>query len=272
MIKLHDSFPATLTGLDLVIGDSAKLLASVPPDTIDLVVTSPPYDGLRTYNGYYFDFETIARQLYRVMKPGGCVVWIVGDATIDGDETGTSFRQALFFKQCGFALHDTMIYEKTGTGACGSNRSYWQIFEYMFVFAKGKLKTVNRLKDTRNAKYGSVQTRGRISNNGDIKDNKIRIVPEFSVRSNVWRIQQGNNGDNNDTGHPAPFPEILAADHIASWSNPGDLIMDIFSGSGTTGKMCVLGGRNFLGFEISKEYALASEKRINYVAAQLKMF
>src|SRR5208282_2290869 len=270
MIKLHDSFPATLTGLDLVIGDSAKLLASVPPDTIDLVVTSPPYDGLRTYNGYCFDFETIAQQLYRVVKPGGVVVWIVGDATVDGDETGTSFRQALFFKQCGFRLNDTMIWNKGKFSAVGSLATrYAPVFEYMFIFSKGKLKTFNPLIDRKN------KTSGKLFGNVRQKDgtfkpmsNPGKMRREIGQRFNIWE----QCPDTRQVGHPAIFPERLAQDHILSWSNPGDLIMDIFSGSGTTGKMCVLGGRNFLGFEISKEYALESEKRINYVAAQLKMF
>src|SRR5574344_625094 len=133
-----------------------ETMAKMPDGFVDLTVTSPPYDNLRTYNGYSFDFEAVAKELFRVTKQGGVVVWVVGDATIKGSETGTSFRQALFFKEIGFNIHDTMIYEKNGTGACGSNNCYWQTFEYMFVFTKGKIKTVHRLDN------GKPRTKSRI--------------------------------------------------------------------------------------------------------------
>jgi site-specific DNA-methyltransferase (adenine-specific) len=118
---------------------------------VDLTITSPPYDDMRNYKGHGFnDFEKIVPELLRVTKNDGVVVWIVGDQTIKGDETGTSFRQALFFKEVGFNLFDTMIYLKTPRGAVGNNRTYWQTFEYMFVFAKGSPKTINLIKDRAN--------------------------------------------------------------------------------------------------------------------------
>ena len=134
-----------------------ETMAKMPNDFIDLTVTSPPYDGLRTYNGYSFPFEDIAKELYRVTKQGGVVVWVVADATIEGSETGTSFKQALFFMQCGFNLHDTMIYKKTGVGSSGSNLAYPQAFEYMFVFSKGRPNTINHLKDIENKEYGQLK-------------------------------------------------------------------------------------------------------------------
>ena len=245
-------------------GDCLEVMAQLPDASVDLTVTSPPYDNLRAYNGYTFDFEGIARELYRVTKPGGVVVWVVGDATVKGSETGTSFRQALYFKDvCGFNLHDTMIYEKAGTGACGSNLAYWQTFEFMFVLSKGRPKTVNRLADHKNTSAGARAARGRLSAAGEIKDRKMRMVPEFSVRSNIWRYNTNRFGMGPEK-HPAKFPEQLAADHIASWSNPGDVVLDPFLGSGTTGKMAVLAGRDFIGIEISDEYlAIASERIAN---------
>lgn len=239
---------------DLRLGDCAQVLKTLQDGSIDLTVTSPPYDNLRTYNGFTFDFEAIARELYRVMKPGGVVVWVVGDATVKGSETGTSFRQALFFKdECGFNLHDTMIYQKAGTGACGSNAAYRQTFEFMFVLSKGRPQTVNRLVDKPNARAGGVNTRGRISASGDVKDTKRRVTPAMSVRDNVWRYLAGNNGDDK-ISHPAKFPESLARDHILSWSNEGNTVLDPFLGSGTTGKMAMRAGRRFVGIEISEEY------------------
>ncbi len=251
-------------------GDCLDVLRTMPDGCIDLTVTSPPYDNLRTYNGFTFDFEGIARELYRVTKQGGVVVWVVGDATINGSETGTSFRQALYFKDaCGFNLHDTMIYQKAGTGACGSNLAYRQEFEFMFILSKGRPAAISRLRDQKNSSAGAVCTRGRPSRCGADKDKVRRVVPDFSVRPNVWRYSGGNASGDDRVAHPAKFPEALAADHITSWSNPGDTVLDPFMGSGTTGKMAALAGRKFVGIEISEEYLAIASERI--AAAQSRL-
>ena len=246
----------------ILCGDCVQIMKQMDDACIDLTVTSPPYDNLRTYNGYCFDFENVAKELYRVTKDGGVVVWVVGDATIKGSETGTSFRQALYFMECGFNLHDTMIYQKNGTGACGSNKCYWQTFEYMFVFSKGKIKTVNRLTTETTVKQGG----SRIKSNGEKKkENRISDNEKKSVRSNVWVYNVGNANNDDKTGHPAPFPEQLANDHILSWSNPNDIVFDPFMGSGTTAKMAMLNNRRFIGCEISEEYCNIIKDRLNNV-------
>lgn len=213
-------------------------MAKMPDNFVDLVVTSPPYDNLREYNGYVFDFEPIAKELYRVIKPGGVLVWVVGDATINGSETGTSYEQALYFKKyCGFNIYDTMIYEIAGTGAKGSNLAYWQSFEFMFVFSKWKPSAVNRIADIKNIGAGKTRAiRPKSQKIGSIKDTNS-IAPEYSVRPNVWRYAVGCN---DVTDHPAPFPEKLVRDHIYTWSNEGNLVYDPFGGSGTTMKMAHL--------------------------------
>ena len=192
------------------------------------------------------------------------VVWVVGDATVNGSETGTSFRQALFFKECGFNLHDTMIYQVPGVGAKGSNYSYWQVFEYMFVFSKGKPKTIKRIKDKKNKKAGTISTSNKQKRDGV----KTRLHPaggtvvgEYGIRDNVWVIPSGN-GHSEYTGHPAPFPEALARDHIISWSNESDIVLDCFSGSGTTPKMAKLLNRHYIGIDTSIEYVELSRKRL----------
>jgi DNA modification methylase len=244
----------------LYTGDNVQVMRErIADSSIQLTVTSPPYDNLRKYNGYAWDFEALARELYRVTKPGGVVVWVVADATVNGSETGTSFKQALFFKECGFNLHDTMIYEKAGTGACGSNYAYWSSFEFMFVISKGRPSTHNLICDKRNAYAGTATKGDRKRQDGRLHRNrKVRIIPEWSRRPNIWRIAAGFSR----TGHPAPFPDALAQDHILSWSNPGDLVLDPFSGSGTTGKMAVTNNRDFIGIEISPEYVQLQLARI----------
>lgn len=252
---------------ELYLGDCVQVMRDrIPDESIDLTVTSPPYDNLRTYNGYMFDFEATARELWRVTTPGGVVVWVVGDQTVDGSETGTSFRQALGFMAMGFRLHDTMIYFKDSVTFPDSNR-YHPSFEYMFVFSKNAPKTVHLLRDRKN-KWGNTFTFGRKTErnrDGSLKEKKITFIPDIGIRYNVWTINSGAGHSSQDTKaflHPATFPEALARDHILSWSNPGDLVLDPFMGSGTTGKMAKLLHRNFIGIDISEEYCNIAAKRI----------
>jgi len=244
-------------------------MARMPPEFVDLTVTSPPYDNLRKYNGYSFDFENVAKELYRVTKHGGVVVWVVSDQTIEGNETGTSFRQALYFKEIGFNLLDTMISVCPGTGAKGSILCYWQAFEYMFVFTKGSPKTTNRIADNLNRDYGKVRTISKKMREIGSRTDRPVPIKEFGVRTNFWFYGLGLN---DRTEHPAPFPEQLAADHIYSWSNEGDLVYDPFMGSGTTAKMAHIQKRTWIGSEISTEYVKLAEKRIAPYLAQTTLF
>ncbi|NCC88691.1 MAG: site-specific DNA-methyltransferase [Clostridia bacterium] len=233
---------------------------------VDLTVTSPPYDNLRTYEGSLEWNETIWKQviekLYKITAQGGVVVWVVGDATIKGSETGTSFKQALYFKECGFNLHDTMIYIKNQLAFPDSNR-YYNAFEYMFVFSKGSPKTFNPIKDRKNVSAGRDVHGCERNKDGSLR--KIRacagnIIKEYGVRWNYWLMYNQSRGAN--TKHPASFPEQLANDHIISWSNPNDVVFDPFMGSGTTGKMALLNNRNFIGIEKVEEYYKLSKERI----------
>lgn len=245
--------------------DNVQGMRLMDEESVDLVVTSPPYDNLRQYNGYSFDFENVARELYRTTKQGGVVVWVVGDATIDGDETGTSFRQALYFKEIGFRLFDTMIYEKPPRGAVGNNLTYWQAFEYMFVFSKGKPNTINLICDRKNkdSREGDNGTTRLVD--GTLKNVSRGGYGEYGRRTNVWEYLVGKGHSTKDDiafEHPAMFPELLAADHIKTWSNDGDVVLDPFMGSGTTAKVARALGRKYIGFEISQQYVDVANKRL----------
>ena len=235
-------------------------LKKIKDNSIDLTVTSPPYDNLRKYDGFEWDFKGIANELYRVTKDGGVVVWIVGDATVNGSESGSSFQQAIYFKELGFNIHDTMIYEKVGLAFPDSNR-YYQMFEYMFVFSKGKPKTFNPIKDRQNVSAGRDVNGKDRKNDGSFKERsgKGNIIQKYGTRFNVWRVPNQKRGIN----HPAPFPEKLAKDHILSWSNEGDIVLDPFIGSGTTAKAAKDIGRKFIGFEISPRYYEIAKQRIS---------
>lgn len=243
--------------IDLRHGDCLEIMKAIADKSIDLTVTSPPYDNLRTYNGYSFDFEGIAKELYRVTKDGGVVVWVVGDETNKFCESLTSFKQAIKFVEIGFNLLDTMIYFKENYApAYPTLKRYANQFEYMFVFSKTKPKTFNPIQKpkVRNKKE-KVAFRQK---NGELIRKTKEIGKLTKDASNVWSYAVGGNKIN----HPAVFPEQLAYDHIVSWSNEGDTILDCFLGSGTTGKVAKELNRNFIGIEISEEYLKIAKDRI----------
>ena len=265
-----------MDNIEIWCGDCLELIKNIPDNSIDLTVTSPPYDNLRTYNGnisqWSFEkFQEIARELYRVTTNGGVVVWVVGDATVKGSETGTSFKQALWFKEIGFNLHDTMIYQKQNYMPLTHNR-YEQEFEYMFVFSKGKPKTFNPImipcKYAGTSHWGNV-TYHKTSDSG-LVDCGNKKVNDFKQHGNIFCYLVGKVKSEKGFKHPAPFPEQLANDHIISWSNEGDTVLDCFMGSGTTGKMAVLNNRKFIGIELDNTYFEIAKERINKAVENTK--
>jgi len=241
-------------------------MARMPDDFIDLTVTSPPYDGLREYRVYSFDFEAIAKELYRVTKSGGVVVWIIDDEIVNGNRTLNSFRQAIFFQSIGFNVYDVIIYSKL-SGGLPHNRRYRDAHELMFVLSNTTPKTVNLIEDKINRYAGTTNRSQRHvrEKNGELTKRGKILVSDKGVRYNIWEynVGYGNMGDDDLTKlHPARFPEKLARDHIYSWSNEGDLVYDPFMGSGTTAKMAHILKRRWIGSEISQEYVDIANKRL----------
>jgi DNA modification methylase len=249
--------------------DCTEGMKLLPANTIDLVVTSPPYDNLRNYNGYAFDYQSIAKELFRIMKEGGVIVWVVGDKIKDGNKSLTSFKQALFFQEIGFNVHDVMIYQKRNTPFMRSN-AYTNCYEFMFIFSKGKPKTFNPLK-TKTVRNGVEKLVANKKADG-INKKVVGELKKEKTLINIWDYAVGLGGSTNDKiafEHTAIFPEKLAQDHILSWSNEGDIVFDPMSGSGTTCKMAKLNNRNFIGMEISQEYTNLSLKRLKLLENQL---
>ena len=254
----------------LMLGDCLDRMREIEAGSVDLTVTSPPYDNLRTYNGSLNDWtsekwQAVITELYRVTKPGGVVVWVVGDATVNGSETGTSFRQALHAMDCGFRLHDTMIFDKDTFQKPNHNR-YWSCFEYMFVWSKGVPVASNMLMDRPNSNAGKTVVARSVRNaDGSMSRRKPGTIALMGKRKNIWSYSTGYCKGTTDRfayAHPAMFPEALARDHILSWSNEGDTVLDPFLGSGTTGKMALLHGRRFIGIERDPDYFAIAERRI----------
>lgn len=252
--------------------DCVEAMKLMPDECVDLTVTSPPYDNLRTYEGFSWGFEATAKELYRITKQGGVVVWVVGDATVKGSETGTSFKQALYFKEIGFNLHDTMIYHKNSLPM--NHNRYEQDFEYMFILSKGKPNTFNPIRIP--CKYPEKETARQHSyfSETDEKNRKARSgkkrkpVGKDKIKGNIWYFSTGKNHSTQDNiafKHPAIFPEALANDHIISWSNENDIVFDPFMGSGTTAKMAMLNNRKFIGCELSENYCEIIKERLENV-------
>lgn len=252
-------------------GNCVQLMKEMEEGMVDLTVTSPPYDDLRNYNGYHFDFEGVAQGLFHVTRPGGIVVWVVGDRIVKGDRTLTSFRQALYFQEVGFNVHDVMIYKKKNTPFMRSN-AYTNCYEFMFVFSKHHVNTFNRLMDKtiRQGFEGMPFNKGADGINRKV----FKELKAEKTKVNIWEYAVGLGGTTSDREafkHTAVYPEKLAEDHILTWTNPGDLVFDPMCGSGTTCKMALLRGRNYLGFDISDEYVQLSKDRISKYASQLPL-
>jgi site-specific DNA-methyltransferase (adenine-specific) len=257
--------------LDTIIcGDNCEVMRQMPSESIDLVVTSPPYDDLRTYGGFDWDFEDVARNLTRLLKPGGVIVWVVGDSTVDGSETLSSMRQAIHFKDvCGLNVHDTMIYQKSSFLPQNNNR-YEQVWEYCFILSSGKPrrwnpKMVEHSQWRKDRMKRQHKTNGHRGKDGHAKNKTMNgLNPDGRVDGNIWKYDAGNKTSTDKIAykHPAIFPENLAKDHIQSWSNPGDVVLDPFAGSGTTLKAAKELNRRFIGIEVNPEYVEICEKRV----------
>jgi site-specific DNA-methyltransferase (adenine-specific) len=255
----------------ITVGNCVEVLKDFDGNTIDLTVTSPPYDNLRTYKGYVFPFKGIANELYRVTKEGGIVVWVVADATIKGTETGTSFEQALYFKEIGFNLHDTMIFKKQNPIPQIYRKRYNNEFEYMFVLSKGTVKTHNPIMvDTL---HGGLKLNGTTYKNYSKDEQKreklAKPVKDKKIKGNIWEYVVGKKAEDQEAkGHPAHFPSALVRDHILSWTNKNDIVLDPMCGSGTTCKVAVQHNRNYIGIDISEEYCEMARNRIEIYEKQ----
>lgn len=258
----------------IIEGNCVEVMKQLDDEVIDLTVTSP-YDDLRNYKGFVFPFEDIAKELFRITKQGGVVVWVVNDATIDGSETGTSFKQALYFREIGFNLHDTMIFKKTNPIPQIYRKRYNNEFEFMFVFSKGTVKTHNPLMV--DCLHAGLELNGttykNFSKNEQIREKLANPVKDKKIKGNIWEYVVGKKQEDQEAkGHPAPFPCELVRDHIKSWANQGDIIFDPMCGSGTTPRVACEMGRKYIGIDISHEYCEIARKRVKLVADAPALF
>lgn len=254
--------------IKLIHGDCLKEMLKFPDNYVDMVVTSPPYDNLRNYGKDFntwtdIDWMLCLKLIYKKLKPGGVCVWVVSDATINGSETGTSFRQALYAIKCGFNLHDTMIWDKKNFRPLFKGHRYYLAFEYMFIFSKGQPKTFNPIRDKINKLYGIIPTGSVRQKDGSMKQVKEtgKKIRRYGYRSNIWKMNSETTFSK--IHHPAQFPEQLAHDHIVTWSNEGDIVLDPMMGSGTTGLPCIYTNRDFIGIELDEHNFKIAKLKLN---------
>ncbi len=252
----------------IIEGNCVEVMRQFDNESIDLTVTSPPYDDLRNYKGFIFPFEDIAKELYRITKQGGVVVWVVNDATINGSETGTSFKQALYIREIGFNLHDTMIFKKTNPIPQIYRRRYNNEFEFMFVFSKGTVKTHHPLMV--DCLHAGLELNGttykNFSKNEQVREKLAKPVKDKKIKGNIWEYVVGKKQEDQEAkGHPAPFPCELVRDHIKSWTNQGDIVFDPMCGSGTTPRVACEMGRKYIGIDISHEYCAIAKERVQRI-------
>lgn len=239
----------------------------IPSNSIDMIMTSPPYDSLRTYKGFEWNFEGLTHELYRILKVGGVVVWVVNDAVVNGRKTLTSMRQAIYFVDyAGFNMWDVMGYCKEAPQPIpASMKRYSSAYEYTFVLTKDiSPKTFNPIME-KTKWAGLVSSTGFRQPNGDVRNTRMQKINDEKIKSNLWFYGVGFNQTTTDKfafDHPAMYPEELVKDHVISWTNPGDIIYDPFMGSGTTAKISMMLGRNFIGTDISEEYCKIARKRV----------
>ena len=253
----------------IIQGECVKVMSEhLPHESVDLTLTSPPYDDMRTYEGYSLDIRNIAAQLYRVTKRGGVVVWVVADQTKNHNMSLTSFKHALYMKYAGFNFYHHMIYRKGRVALGTPNGSYFNDFENMFVFTKGgKPKTYNAIEDVKNKHAGksvAITYRNRDGTMGPV-EHTDKVHAEYGKRGRVWHYNQGGASTTKDKfayEHPAMFPEKLAHDHIITWSNEGDIVLDPFCGGGTTLKVAKQLNRKYMGIDVSEKYCKLSYRRV----------
>jgi len=273
------NFAENISNMDyinsIITGNCVEVMKGIESSSIDMCITSPPYDNLRTYKGYEFPFDDIVKELFRIIKKGGVVVWVVSDATIKGSETGTSFKQALKFMDEGFNLHDTMIFKKKNPIPQIYRKRYNNEFEYMFVFSKGNVITHNPIKVP--CLHAGLELKGTTYKNfsvGTQKRGKLaNPVKQEKIKGNIWEYVVGKNVvDQEAKNHPAPFPYALAKDHILSWSNKGEIVLDPMCGSGTSLVAAKDLGRKFIGIDISEEYCKMAKERLAKHVVEKSLF
>jgi site-specific DNA-methyltransferase (adenine-specific) len=246
--------------------DCVEGMKQIPGSSIDLVVTSPPYDSIRNYNGFTFDLHATGQGIHRVLRDGGIAAMVLQDQTSNFGKSLTSFRTVLdWCDNIGFKLFECVIYRKYGPeGAWWRNR-FRVDHEYMPIFLKGNRPNYFDKEPLKiPSKHGGKVMTGSGSRRTDGKTNHAvtRMINPTKCRGTVWDYLMAGDKDPIKRKHPAPFPDQIPKDFIGCFCPPGGIVLDPFMGCGSTAMAALALGRRFIGFEISPEYCSLAEERM----------
>jgi site-specific DNA-methyltransferase (adenine-specific) len=269
-IKKYDALPLN----KIICGDAVEELKKIPNNSIDILVTSPPYDGIRKYNGFNYDLHATGKEIYRVLKDGGVAIMVIQDQTKNFGKTLTSFRTIVdWVDNIGFKLFETVIYRKYGAEGAWWNKRFRVDHEYMPIFLKGERpQYFNKDPLKIPSKHGGKTMTGggtRLTNGIRIPTRAITINP-MKCRGTIWEYMTAGDGTRLKHKHPATFPDKLPYDFIQCFCPPNGVVLDPFIGSGTTALAAIELDRNYIGIDISKEYCDLARRRIKEEGAKNK--
>lgn len=256
--------------------DCVEGMKKIPDNSVDIVVTSPPYDGIRDYNGFNFDLHETGRGLIRILKEGGIVAMVIQDQTKNFGKTLTSFKTIIdWCDNIGFKLFECVIYRKHGSeGAWWTNR-FRVDHEYMPIFLKGeKPQYFNKENLKVPSIHGGKVMTGSGSRRTDGKTNArvTRPINTMKCRGTIWNYLMAGDKDPIKRQHPAPFPDQIPLDFIECFCPPGGVVLDPFMGSGSTAVAAKKLNRKYIGFDTSEEYIKIAHARLRNTETQLKVF
>ncbi len=250
----------------IICGDCVEVLKSIPDNSIDLVVTSPPYDGIRKYNGFSFNLHSTGKELFRVLKDGGIIAMVIQDQTKNFGKSLTSFKTIIdWCENVGFKLFETIIYKKHGAEGAWWTKRFRVDHEYIPIFLKGERPAYFNKEPLKiPSKHGGKTMTGcatRLTNGKTLKSKRVFINP-MKCRGTLWDYTTCGDGTRLKHQHPATFPDKIPVDFIRCFCPKNGIVLDPFIGSGTTALAAIQLNRNYIGIDISKEYCELAKKRI----------
>lgn len=248
-------------------GDCVKLMKLLPDSTIDLVVTSPPYDKIRDYNGsIHFDLHKTGQEIFRVLKSGGIAVMVIQDQTKNFGKSLTSFKTIIdWCDNIGFKLFETIIYRKNGSEGVWWTKRFRVDHEYMPIFLKGKKpQYFNKEPLKIPSKHGGKVMTGSGSRktNGETQKTVTRAINFKKCRGTIWNYLMAGDKNPLKRKHPAVFPDKIPYDFIQCFCPEEGIVLDPFAGSGSTLVMAKKLRRSFIGFDIVPEYCELARERL----------
>lgn len=286
----------------VIVGDARRQLALLPPESIQCVVTSPPYFGHRDYSGtedpgeigkepdvqtYIGRLREVLRETHRVLRQDGTMWLNLGDTYRDGQMLSVPWRVAIALQEDGWNLRADIIWHKQNAMPSSVKNRPTIDHEYLFFFAKSQayfydgdairephitFSAESKMRGGRRhfGQRNSTPEQGKNQGNSNLHDARWdqAFHPLGRNKRSVWSLPLGKCRE----AHFAVFPEALVEPCVKAGTPEGGLVMDPFTGSGTTGVVCRRLRRRFIGIELVPRYADLAERRIREAAPEATLF